>query len=58
MVAECPMTEDRPGDARDRRMCLVQPGDCESSPADGEAALVLEAPEMRTPDTPADAVSG
>jgi hypothetical protein len=50
MLDECPMTEDCPGYDRDRRMCLLRPDDCEFSPDDGEAALVLETPEARTPD--------
>jgi hypothetical protein len=58
MVDDCPMSEDCPACDRDRRMCLVHPDDCEFSPADGEAALVLEAPEVRTPDTAAGALPG
>jgi hypothetical protein len=50
MVDECPMTEDCPGYDRDRQLCLIRPDDCEFSPADGEAALVFEAPG--TPDGP------
>ena len=57
MVDECPMTEDCPGYDRDRRMCLVRPGDCEFPPADGEAAARLEAPEVLTPEASAGAVS-
>jgi hypothetical protein len=38
-------------------MCLVHPGDCEFSPVDADTALVLNAPEVRTPDTSADAMS-
>ena len=45
MVDDCPMTEDCPAYDRDRRMCLVHPGDCEFSPVDSEAALRLETPE-------------
>ena len=46
MIDECLMTEDCPGYDRDRRMCLVRPGDCEFRPADGEAAaLTFETPE-------------
>ena len=45
MVDECPMTEDCPGYDRFRRTCLLRPGDCEFSPADGEAALMIETPE-------------
>ena len=57
MVDECPMTEDCPGYDRELRICLVRPGDCEFLPADGEAAVVIEAPEVPTPDTSAGAVS-
>jgi len=52
------MFEDCPACDRDRRMCLVHPGDCEFSPADSEAALVIVTPEVRTPDTSADVLSG
>lgn len=45
MVDECPMTEDCPGYDRDRRICLLRPGDCEFAPADPEAFLVQETPE-------------
>jgi hypothetical protein len=58
MVDDCPMFEDCPACDRDRRMCLVHPGDCEFSPADSEAALVIVTPEVRTPDTSADVLSG
>jgi hypothetical protein len=37
-------------------MCLVQPSDCEFSPVNDEAALMLERPEVLTPDTSAEAV--
>jgi hypothetical protein len=47
MVDECPMTEDCPGYDRDRRTCLIRPGDCEFSPADGEAVLIVETPEAQ-----------
>ena len=50
------MTEDCPGYDRERQMCLVRPGDCEFLPADGEAAVILEAPALLTPETPAGAV--
>jgi hypothetical protein len=53
MVDDCPMTEDCPGYDRDRRMCLVRPGDCEFSPADGEGVLMFETPEKLTPDASA-----
>lgn len=49
MLDECPMTVDCPGYDRNRRMCLLRPDDCEFSPADGEAALMFEAPEALTP---------
>jgi hypothetical protein len=39
------MTEDCPGYDRDRRTCLIRPGDCEFSPADGEAVLIVATPE-------------
>lgn len=51
MVDDCPMTEDCPGYDRDRRMCLLRPGDCEFNPADGQAALAFETPEAVTPDS-------
>jgi hypothetical protein len=57
MVDECPMTEDCPGYDRDRRSCLLRPGDCEFSPADGEAVLVFETLEALTPDASAEAGS-
>jgi hypothetical protein len=57
MVDDCPMTEDCPAYDREREMCLVHPGDCEFSPVDADTALVLNAPEVRTPDTSADAMS-
>jgi hypothetical protein len=34
-------------------MCLVRPGDCEFSPADGEGVLMFETPEKLTPDASA-----
>ena len=52
MLDECPMTEDCPGYDRDRRMCLLRPGDCEFSPADGEAPT-FETPEALTRDASA-----
>jgi hypothetical protein len=57
MVDDCPMTEDCPAYDRDRGSCLVHPGDCEFSPVDGEAALILETPEG-TPGTAAGALPG
>jgi hypothetical protein len=57
MVDDCPMTEDCPGYDRDRRMCLLRPGDCEFSPADREAVLIVEMPEALTPVASAEAVS-
>jgi hypothetical protein len=51
------MTEDCPGYDRDRRMCLIRPGDCEFNPADGEVALTFETPEALTPDASAEAGS-
>jgi hypothetical protein len=51
------MTEDCPGYDRDRRMCLIHPGDCEFSPADGEPVLIIEAPEALTPEVSAEAAS-
>ena len=57
MVDDCPMTEDCPGYDRDRRVCLLRPGDCEFSPADGEAVLMFETPEALTPDASPEAVS-
>jgi hypothetical protein len=57
MVDECPMTEDCPGYDRDRRMCLLRPGDCEFSPAESEVVLIVEAPEVLAPNASAEAVS-
>jgi hypothetical protein len=57
MVDDCLMTEDCPGYDRDRRLCLIRPGDCEFSPAEGDAALTYEAPEALTPDPSAGAGS-
>jgi hypothetical protein len=56
MVDECPMSEDCPGYDRDRGICLLRPGDCEFSPADGEAALTFETPEALTPDASVEAM--
>jgi hypothetical protein len=53
MTFDCPMSEDCPAYDRDTRMCLVDPGDCEFSPVDGEATLASEMSEVRTSDTPA-----
>jgi hypothetical protein len=53
MVDECPMTEACPGYDRDRRTCLLRPDDCEFSPADGEAPLVLEVSEALPSDASA-----
>ena len=53
MIDECPMTEDCPGYDRDRRVCLLRPGDCEFAPADSEAVLIVETPETLTPDASA-----
>ena len=47
------MTEDCPGYDRDRGVCLIRPGDCEFSPADGEAELTFTTPEAVTPDASA-----
>jgi hypothetical protein len=57
MIDECPMTEDCPGYDRDRRMCLLRPGDCEFLPADSEAVLIVETPGAPTPDSSTDGVS-
>ena len=57
MVHDCPMTMDCPGYDRDREVCLVRPGDCEFSPADGEALLLFETPDELTLDPSAEAVS-
>jgi hypothetical protein len=51
------MTEDCSGYDRDRRTCLIRPGDCEFNPADGEAALTFETLEARTPDASPEAGS-
>jgi hypothetical protein len=58
MIDECLMSEDCPAYDRDRRMCLVHPGDCEFAPADGEAALMIETSEVLTPDTSASSSAG
>ena len=47
MVDDCPMMIDCPGYDRDRQVCLIHPGDCEFSPADGEIVLVVETPEAK-----------
>jgi hypothetical protein len=57
MIEECPMTEDCPGYDRDRRVCLLRPGDCEFAPADAEAVLVLETTDAQ-PDAPAEGTAG
>ena len=49
MLDDCPMAEECPGYDRDRGMCLVRPGDCELSPAVGEAGPALETSEALTP---------
>ena len=49
MVDDCPMTEDCPGYDRDRRMCLIHPGDCEFAPVDGET---VERPASAPTDRP------
>jgi hypothetical protein len=58
MVDDCPMTEDCPAYDRERQLCLVQPGDCEFSPADADTSPLLKPSEVRTPDTAADAMAG
>jgi hypothetical protein len=57
MVDDCPMTADCPGYDPDRQLCLVHPGDCEFSPADGEAPLLFEAPDEPTLHASAEAMS-
>jgi hypothetical protein len=57
MVDDCPMTADCPGYDRDRRVCLVHPGDCDFSPAEGDAPLVFETRDERTLDPSAEASS-
>jgi hypothetical protein len=57
MIDDCLMTEDCPGYDRDRRMCLLRPGDCEFLPADSEAVLIVETPEALTPDASTEGVS-
>ena len=56
MIDDCLMTEDCPGYDRDRRMCLLRPGDCEFLPADSEAVLIVEIPEALTPDASTEGV--
>ena len=51
------MTEDCPGYDRDRRVCLLRPDDCEFAPTCGEAAPILESPEVLTPDASAEALA-
>jgi hypothetical protein len=58
MIDDCPMTEDCPGYDRDRRVCLIRPGDCEFSPADREAVLIVETPETQPTKPLAVRVSG
>jgi hypothetical protein len=58
MFDDCPMTEDCPAYDRDRRMCLVQPGDCEFSPAEADTARVRKTPVVLTPATSAEAMPG
>jgi hypothetical protein len=50
VIDECPMTEDCPGYDRDRRSCLIRHGDCEFSPADNKAILIVETPGTLTLD--------
>ncbi len=57
MVHDCLMTMDCPGYDPDRRVCLVRPGDCELSPADGEAPLLFETPDELTIDPPPEAMA-
>jgi len=57
MIDECPMTEDCPGYDRERRVCLLRPGDCEFAPAEGESDLVFETREGPTDGGPAEATS-
>jgi len=58
MLDDCPMSEDCPAYDRDARVCLVHPGDCEFSPADAAAILVIETSEVQAPDASADALAG
>jgi hypothetical protein len=53
MIDECLMTEECPGYDRDRRVCLLRPGDCEFRPADDEAAPTFDTPEALSLDAPA-----
>ncbi len=57
-MIDCPMTEDCPAYDHDAQMCLVHPGDCEFSPADGEAARSVDTLEILTPDTSVDVLPG
>ena len=57
-MTDCPMTEECLAYDRDAQVCLVDPGDCEFSPADGEAAQSIEPPEDLTPDASVDATPG
>jgi hypothetical protein len=50
MIDECLMTEDCPGYDRDQRICLLRPGDCPFLPAEREAVLVVETPDVLPPD--------
>lgn len=56
MIDECLMTEDCPGYDRDRRICLLRPGDCEFLPADSEAVPIVVTPEALTPDASTEGV--
>lgn len=55
MIDDCLMTEECPGYDRDRRVCLLRPGDCDIAPADRETDLVFEAPEGAAVDGSAEA---
>jgi hypothetical protein len=57
VIDECPMTEDCLGYDRERRVCLLRPDDCEFAPTRGEAAPILESPEVMTPDASAEALA-
>ena len=57
MVDDCPMIEVCPGYDRDRRRCLIRPGDCEFSRAEGEAELTFDTTKAVPPDATAYAVA-
>jgi hypothetical protein len=62
MLEDCLMSDGCPGYDRVLGACLVHPGDCALSPAEGAGAPILEAPATRvspaSAETPAALTSG